>query len=92
MSTVNTNTISLLEWAQSGIGADRARYLWDTHVFSISGNWKAPVQAHVPADLVEEIKEAMAFFGAPVDVCVEKTFEPGVWMVGSRGYYHYIGA
>ncbi len=91
MSTT-TNTISLLEWAQSGISRDRATYLWDTYVFSRSGDWKASVTADVPFALVEEVKEAMAFFGAPVDVAHESKSRPGVWLLGSRGYYHHTGA
>jgi hypothetical protein len=92
MSNTTTNTISLLEWAQSGISRERATYLWDTYVVSRSGDWKTSVQAHVPSDLADEVAEAMAFFGAQVDVRVEKVSQPGVWMLGSRGYYHYIGA
>lgn len=88
MSDTNTNSISLLEWANSGMSAERARHLWDAHVRVFNGDWKGRVIAHCPDALADEVQEAMEFFIGKTDVRVSENGETSIL---SRGYRHYIG-
>ena len=66
---------------------DRAEYLqklYQEHVVYAKGDWKGPNAALVPANLADDVAEAMEFMGALVDTRVTNT--RGTVALYSKGY------
>lgn len=65
--------------------ADYLESLWRDHV-KVGQDWKGPAYANVPAEIADDVAEAMAFYGAIVDDRAPITDGTGRVALFSRGY------